>query len=56
MHLTPATSPDAETDHQKRAECLEGPPEQVGRERVRVECGDEEVQEMDGQGEVRDQF
>jgi hypothetical protein len=56
LHFPVPTYPDARNDHQRRASAFERPPEEIRRQRARVEGGDEQVEEVDGQGEIWDKF
>lgn len=54
--LAPLTSPDTERSHYRCATYLKCPPEEVRGYRMRVEGRDKEMNEVDGEGEVEDQF
>lgn len=56
LQFPPPTGPHAETGHQARAGRLEQPPEPVARHRARIERGDDEVQKVQGEGEVGHQL
>lgn len=52
----PLTGPDAQACHQRSARGLQGPPEPVGRNSTRVQRGDDKMDEMDGESEIRNEF
>jgi hypothetical protein len=54
--LAPLARPDAQAGHKRGAGGLQSPPEEVARDGVRVQRGDEEVDGVEGEGEVEDEF
>jgi hypothetical protein len=56
LELAPPTRPDAEDSHEGDAGELEAPPEPVGWNGMRVQRRREQVEEVDGEGKVGDEF
>lgn len=56
LELAPPTRPDAEDSHEGGAGELEAPPEPVGGNGMRVQRRREQVEEVDGEGKVGDEF
>jgi hypothetical protein len=54
--LAPLARPNAQAGHERRAGGLQGPPEEVRRDGVRVQRGDEEVDGVEGEREIEDEF
>jgi hypothetical protein len=54
--FAPLACPHAKRSHDGRATYLKRPPEQVGRYRVRIQGGDDQVDEVDSQGEIEDEL
>ena len=56
LHIAIPRRPNAETDHEGGGAELQEPPEKVGGEGAGVEGCGEEVEEVDGESEVGDEF
>jgi len=56
LQLAPLAGPDAQEGHERGAGGLQPPPEPVGGYGVRVERGDDEVDEVQRAGEVGDEL
>jgi hypothetical protein len=56
LQLPVSAGPNAETDREGRARHLEAPPEEIGGKGTGVDCGDDEMQKMDGKSEIRHEF
>ena len=50
--LPPPTTPHAPENHQRRARSLQRPPQPIRRQRSRIQGRDNEVINVDGQGEI----
>lgn len=56
LQFSPLASPDAEEDHETGTAELETPPEKLCGQFLGVESGDDEIDKVDGQGEVGNEF
>lgn len=56
LQFPPLAAPYSQERHQSSTCQLDGPPQPVRRYRVRIQRGDDEVEEVDGEGEVGYQF
>lgn len=54
--LSPLTGPYSQRCHESCAACLEGPPEEVGRDGMGVERGNNQVDEVYGECKIKDQL